>query len=125
MSAGKRNGSVDPAQIFVVVGAGMVGPHAETAHGERRAMPGHGHAVVEFLWVLGMDLASVIQCLAHALIRRDGGELHGIRTPDIPAQEHALAAAVKPRVRIANGPDEHITVTDPSLDPSFFPPEAP
>src|ERR1700688_2094684 len=124
MFARQRNASVDLAQIVIVLGAGVLGPHAETTHGKGRAMPRDGDSVIELLWVLGMNLAAVIHRFPYALIRRHGGELHGIRTPDVRAQEHAFADAVKPGVRIGDGADGQIGVGDSAIDMLVFLPEA-
>jgi hypothetical protein len=46
--AGQRDAAVDLAQVVVVRGTRIVIPDPEAAHRERRAMPCHGDAVVEF-----------------------------------------------------------------------------
>src|SRR5579859_560649 len=61
--AGEGNAPVDLAQIVVMRGARLVAPHAETSHGERRSMPRHRHAVIEFLVVLRVDPAAVLDSL--------------------------------------------------------------
>ena len=103
--ARQRDASIDRAQIVVVLRASLLAPRAEATHREWRAMPRHGDAVIELLLVLGMNPTAVIQSVPHAFVRRHGGELHGIRTPDIGAQQHAFAAAVKSGVRVADGGD--------------------
>src|ERR1700732_4575595 len=50
--AGQRNPAVDLAQVLVVPGASIGGPHSKTTHGERRTMPGNGNAVVELFAIL-------------------------------------------------------------------------
>src|ERR1700734_2141180 len=77
MLARQCDATVDGAEVIVVLGAGVGAPYAETAHGERRAMPGHCDAVIELLGVLRVNPAAVFQRLAHALLRRHRGEFHG------------------------------------------------
>src|ERR1700688_364905 len=66
--ARQHDAAIDGAQIVVVIGAGIGGPQAEATHGERRSVPGHGHAVVELLRVLWVNLAAVFHRLAHPLL---------------------------------------------------------
>src|SRR6202041_1265067 len=71
--ARERNSPVDLAQVVVVLGARRGGPHAKAAEAERGAMPRDGNAILEFLVVLRVDLAAVVDHLLHALRRSHGG----------------------------------------------------
>src|SRR5271168_3913784 len=95
MLARQRNPPVYAAHIIVMFGAGIGAPHAKAAHGKWYPMPGHGDAVIELLVVLRMDLAAVLEDLLHPFLRRHGGELHCVQTPDVGAEQHAFTAALK------------------------------
>src|ERR1700679_1589070 len=94
------------------------------AHGERRSVPCHGDAVVEFAQVLRMNSAAVVHGLLHALPGRHGGELHGIQTPDVSAQQYSLAAAVVARIGIADIRDGEIRIADAAVNMLILLPEA-
>src|SRR5579859_6121374 len=75
-------------------------------------MPGNGHAVVELLVVLRMDLAAVLDHLLYPLLRRHRGEFHGAEAPDICAQQYPLARALKSGVRISDVHDRQVGVSN-------------
>ena len=124
MLAREHDASVDGTERLVMRRARLLGPHAEASHRERRAVPGDGDAVVEFLRVLRMNLAAVFHGLRHSLLRRHGGELRGVESPEIPAEQHALAVAEIAAVRVADIADRQIGVGDAAVDLLVLFPEA-
>ena len=59
MLARQHDAVIDLAHVLVVLGTAFVGPTAGAAQGPGHAMPSHGHAVEEFLFVLRMDFRAL------------------------------------------------------------------
>src|SRR5882762_1798787 len=121
---GEGDSSVDLAQVVVMFGTRIGSPHPKATHRKRRTMPGHGHTVLELLVVLRMDLAAVIDDSLYTLRRRHRRKFHGSQAPNVGAQQHAFAAALKAGVWVADIHDRQIGVGDTAEDFFVFLPEA-
>src|SRR3954469_21673981 len=124
MLAGERDAAVDRAEIVVVLLARRVGPDAEAAHRERRAVPCDRDAVIELGFVLWMDLRAVVHGRADAFFRAHRSELERLVAPDIGAEQHAFAAVEAAVRRIADLLDRKIGHRDAAVDALVLFPEA-
>jgi len=85
-------------------------------------MPRHRDAVLELVFVLGMDAGAVLDRLGDPLGRRQRRELVGIDARErISAEQNRLAGIPVSGARIADQADRQIRIADAPIDPSSVP----
>src|SRR5678815_1435648 len=92
MLAGDHEAPVDLAQVAVVGGAGLLGPHAEAAQRPGHAVPADRNAVEEFLAVLRMDLRAPVERAADSLLGGQRGQFIGGGPAGISSQQDPWSA---------------------------------
>src|SRR5437588_12485510 len=100
MFARQHDASIEGAEIVVVLLARVLAPHRKAAERRRLAMPADRDAVLEFLFILRMDLRAEFEHLFDAFGRRQRGPFERIRAERIGAEQHALAGLEEARARI-------------------------